>query len=137
MKHWKIWTAFIAVFVSGILVGVTGLGLVIQHRLTPPKDTKQFKSMIRERVLKELQEEVRPDVAALPAITRILDETFNKLESIRKETRPRVKGTFMEGVERVKKHLTPEQSQRLDVMVEKRKKRRFSLFRLPPPPPPM
>lgn len=137
MKNWKIWTAFLSVFITGIIVGVVGVGFVLQHHFGKPRDTARFKAMMKERLLSEIREEVRPDASAIPGISKAIEELIEELGAIRKEAHPRVKAAFEKGKEQMKLHLTPEQSKRLDELSAKRRKGKFGFLRLPPPPPPM
>ncbi|QGY40524.1 hypothetical protein GM415_10435 [Pseudodesulfovibrio cashew] len=136
MSKWRVWTAFLTVFVCGVLVGVTGLGLFLRQHFRPPEDPSAFRKEMRERVLTDLREEVRPSPGAMAAIAEIVDATQDELEAIREETFPRVEAAFAKGKERISEHLTPEQRKRFEVLLEKRHKGEMGLFRLPPPMPP-
>jgi len=135
MNKWKIWTAFLTVFATGIIVGVLGVGLVMQHHFKPPRDHAAFLKTMRQRFLEDITEKVQPDLSAIPAIKVALDETIDELDSIRNETHPKIKAVLEKGRERIKAHLTPEQTKRLDQMIQDRRSGKFSFFRLPPRPP--
>lgn len=137
MKSMKVWASFIAVFVSGAVVGVLGLGLVLQHHFAPPKDKANFHLRMRDHALNEIRKEVGPDPAAMPYIKEILTTMTKELDNIRKETHPRIKDVFKRSQIKIKEHLTLDQASRFDEMIRKRREGRGGLFRLPPPPPPM
>lgn len=137
MRNTKVWTAFIAVFICGIVVGVTGVGLVLKYHFTPPKDPAQFHTRMRARLLDEIKDEVQPDPAAIPYIESALRDLTRELEIIRRETHPRLKEAFRKSKAQIKEHLTVEQTQRFDELVRKQKEGRGRLFRFPPPPPPI
>ena len=137
MKNWKIWTAFLTVFASGIIVGVVGVGLVIQHHFDQEKDHAEFRETLKHRFMTHFIEEVQPDTKDIPAIKTAMSETMDELEKIRAETGPRFKAILEKGNKKIKSYLTGEQIKRFDEMIDSFKKRRFNFLRLPPPPPPM
>ncbi|BDQ33581.1 hypothetical protein [Pseudodesulfovibrio portus] len=136
MKNRKVWTAFLSVFVAGVIVGAAGLGMTLRFHMKPPRDRQEFHAKVRSHLLEELVEEVRPDKAAIPAIAASLDQTLHELEAIRESVDPKVKATFERGHERIRQQLTPEQIKRFDAMLENMRTGKFGLFRPPPPPPP-
>jgi len=137
MKNWKIWTAFLAVFAAGILIGVVSIGLVIQHNFPPKGDHAAFREKMKSRFMTRFIDKVEPDTKDIPAIEAIMTDTISKLEKVRMETDPKVKAILKNGEKRIKLNLTGEQAKRFDEMIENHKKRRFNLLRLPPPPPPI
>lgn len=137
MKNWKIWTAFLTVFASGIIIGVVGVGLIIQHQFPPGKNPAEFQKAIKHRFMTNFIEEVQPDANDIPAIEAAMDETMNEFDAVRTETGPRFKAILEKGNERIRSHLTEEQVERFDEMIDDFKKRRFNFLRFPPPPPPM
>ncbi|MGL1861356.1 MAG: hypothetical protein OCC46_02405 [Pseudodesulfovibrio sp.] len=137
MKNWKIWGAFLTVFATGVIVGVIGVGLVIQQHYGPPKDRAEFRENMRKHVVEKFLETVRPDAAAIPNIEAILDQMLSELHAIREEMRPRHKAIMEKSKQQVMQHLTPEQAQRFENMLQNRHRGKFGFLRLPPPPPPM
>lgn len=139
MKNWKIWTAFTAVFATGVIVGVVCFALFLQFRLVPSKDHTAFRNRMIAHFLTRFQEEVHPDEKAMPAIRAIMEETANQLDVLRREHGPKFKAVLKASNNRIKGHLTPEQVKRFDEMIRNFRKKRPGLFRLPPPmpPPPM
>jgi len=136
MKSWKVWTAFLSVFVAGVIVGAAGLGITLRFHMKPPRDMQEFHARVRSHLLEHLMDEVQPDQAAIPAIAKSLDQTLHELEAIRESVDPKVKATFERGHERIRQHLTPEQRKRFDAMLKNMRSSGFGLFRPPPPPPP-
>lgn len=136
MGNWKIWTVLGSVFFAGIVVGVVGFGVVLKHHFDGPKDPAQFRMKIKHHILEEIIDEVEPNPEAIPAITEIIDDVTLQLETFRRENHPRIRAIFENGKERISALLTPEQQERFEKFTEKRRKRKFGLFRLPPPPPP-
>lgn len=137
MKNWKVWAAFLSVFLCGALVGVIITGHVAKRQFVPPKDHAEIRQIIRARALDSIRDEVAPSPEAMAEIETIVDQTLTELTAIRREVFPRIQRVFNRGKERIKEHLTPEQQARLEAMVEERQKGRFGFFRLPPPPPPV
>lgn len=136
MGNWKVWTAFISVFIAGTIVGVVGVGLVMQHQFSRAHSHGEFREMMKNRMLSEIRDEVRPDASAMPEIEKILNDLTRELEAFRKTNQPRIKKIFENGKQRIRQHLTPEQAKRFDAMSEKRRKGNFGFLRFPPPPPP-
>lgn len=136
MRNWKIWTAFLTVFITGIIVGVVGVGLVLNHHFGNRGDVASFHANMRERMIRDIREDVRPNPDALPAIEAAIDATLQELRAIRREADPRVRAALSNGRDRIRAHLTPEQAERFDRMIEARRNGKFGFLRLPPPPPP-
>lgn len=136
MKNWKVWTAFLAVFAAGIVVGVVGVGLVIQHHFASGKDHATFRKKAKAHFLARFVEQVEPDEEALPAIKAIIDKSSIRMDAIRRETAPRIREVLSESDEEIRKHLTDEQAKRFDKMIDNIRHRRIGLFKFPPPPPP-
>lgn len=136
MKHWKIWTAFAAVFLAGAMVGVTGVGLVIKHHFGAKPDQAEFHRILQERITRDIQKELGLTEAETMPIRTEVGDTLDQLRQLHEQGRPKVKTIVTDGLQRLKSHLTPEQRARLDEMIRKHREPRFNLFLPPPPPPP-
>lgn len=136
MNNWKIWTAFLVVFLAGAVVGVTGVGMVMKRHFESGKDPKQFHAAIQERVIDRVQRELGLDDRQMVPVKVEIEKTLARLEKLHGETRPKIKAILAEGAERAKQHLTPEQQKKFEEVIMKRGRPKFSIFRLPPPPPP-
>ncbi len=135
MKNWKIWTAFLTVFIAGISVGVFGSGLYVKHRLHPRNhNPAEFHKIIKERMLSHIQNEVHPSPEIMPAIESILDETLDKARDLRREVHPRIKTILEDGQSRIKALLPPEQQERFEAFTKRLREQPHKY--LPPPPPP-
>ncbi|OIQ49139.1 hypothetical protein BerOc1_01062 [Pseudodesulfovibrio hydrargyri] len=136
MRKWKIWTAFLAVFLAGALSGVAGTGLYIRLHFAPPPDRETFRTELTERVSSTLSRELDLTGEAAKAVRAEVAATLDELEAVHAELRPRARAIVTDGIERVKGHLTQTQQAELDELIRRNRERPFSLFRLPPPPPP-
>lgn len=135
MKNLKVWIAFLAVFTSGVLVGITGLGMYIQSYFTQPQSRVNFETQMHDRLLQEIKDDVRPDAKDIPAISSLLREMIEEMEKIKIETDSRVREITDKNKQSIKEILTPEQVQRFDAMLRKERRGRGGLLKLPPPPP--
>ena len=134
MQRWKVWTAFLTVFAAGVIVGVAGLGLTMKMHMAPPKDPAEFHRRMRQHMVEEFMETVRPDPDRKAEAEAVLNSIFDRLDGLREDTRPQIEAILKDGKEQLKSLLTPEQAARFDRMIEE--KRRPGPFG-PPPPPPM
>ena len=136
MRNWKIWTAFMAVFLAGALSGVAGTGLFLRLHFAPPPDRETFRAEMAERVSSTLNRELDLTGEAAKAVRAEVVDTLDRLEAVHAALRPRAQEIITDGIQRVKTHLTATQQAELDELIKRNRERPFSLFRLPPPPPP-
>lgn len=136
MRNWKIWTAFLAVFLAGALSGVAGTGLFLKLHFAPPPDRDTFRAEMAERVASTLDRELNLTGEVAKAVRAEVVTALDRLEAVHAELRPRAQAVIEDGIERVKSHLTETQKVELDELIRRNRERPFSLFRLPPPPPP-
>ncbi|EGB14742.1 hypothetical protein DND132_1535 [Pseudodesulfovibrio mercurii] len=136
MKKWKIWTAFLAVFLAGALSGVAGTGLFLRLHFAPPKDREAFRAQVTERLTDTLSRELDlTDEAALAVRTEVI-ATLDRIEGVHAALRPKAEAIIADGIKRVKGHLTETQQAELDELIKRNREKPFGIFRLPPPPPP-
>ncbi|XXJ20902.1 hypothetical protein ACR42D_15460 [Desulfovibrio caledoniensis] len=136
MRNWKIWTAFMAVFLAGALSGVAGTGMYLKLQFAPPPDRDTFRAEMAERVSSTLSRELGLNGDTAKAVRAEVVAALDRLEAVHAELRPRARAVIEDGIERVKSHLTQAQQAGLDDLIKRNRERPFSLFRLPPPPPP-
>ncbi|WP_207264431.1 hypothetical protein [Desulfovibrio sp. Huiquan2017] len=136
MTRWKIWTAFLTVFLAGALSGVAGTGLFIRHRLAPPPNREAFRAEVTERLTSTLSAELHLTDEATRAVRAEVAATLDRLETVHAELRPKAEVIVAEGIEQVKRHLTEGQQEELDELIKRNREKPFGIFRLPPPPPP-
>ena len=133
MQRWKVWTAFLTVFAAGVIVGVAGLGLVMKIHMAPPKNPAEFHQRMRQHMVEEFMETVRPDPDRRTEAKAAISAVFDRLDALREDTRPRIEAILKDGEQRIKSLLTPEQAARFDRLIEEKK--RPGPFGPPPPPP--
>ena len=136
MQRWKIWTAFLAVFLAGAITGVAGTGLYLRLHFAPPPDREAFRAEMTERLSTTLAKELKLTDEAAKAVRAEVARTLDLLEEVHAELRPRAQAIITEGIDRVKSHLTEAQKTELDELIKRNREKPFGVFRLPPPPPP-
>jgi hypothetical protein len=136
MRNWKIWTAFMAVFLAGALSGVAGTGLFLRLHFAPPENREAFRAQMAERLSTTLSRELDLTGKAAKAVRAEVIATLDRLEAVHAELRPKAQAIIADGIRRVKSHLTETQRAELDALIKRNREKPFSLFRLPPPPPP-
>ncbi|WFS61883.1 hypothetical protein LF599_14590 [Pseudodesulfovibrio thermohalotolerans] len=136
MRKWKIWTAFLAVFLAGTLTGVAGTGLFLKLRFAPPRDHVEFRTRMTDRVSDTLKRELDLTDKTADAIRAEVATTLDRLETVHAELRPKARSIIDDGIARVKNHLDDSQRTELDRLIRQNRQKPFSIFRLPPPPPP-
>jgi hypothetical protein len=136
MRNWKIWTAFLAVFLAGALSGVAGTGLFLKLHFAPPPDREAFRTEMADRLSATLDHELGLTGETAKAVRDEVVAALDRLEAVHAELRPRARAVILDGINRVKSHLTETQQAELDDLIKRNREKPFSLFRLPPPPPP-
>ncbi|MEZ7197773.1 hypothetical protein [Pseudodesulfovibrio karagichevae] len=136
MRNWKIWTAFLAVFLAGALSGVAGTGLFLRLHFAPPEDREAFLAQMTDRLSTTLSRKLDLTDEAAKAVRAEVVATLDRLEEIHAELRPRAQAIINDGIKRVKSHLTETQQAELDELIKRNREKPYSIFRLPPPPPP-
>jgi len=136
MYNWKIWTAFLAVFLAGVLSGVAGTGLYLKLHFAPPPDRETYREQMGDRLSSTLSRELGLTGETAEAVRTEVIATLDRLEAVHAALRPRARAVIAEGIRRVKDHLSEPQQAELDELIRRNRERPFSLFRLPPPPPP-
>jgi Spy/CpxP family protein refolding chaperone len=131
---WKLAIGFILVFVAGGMTGAFVVARQTHHMLFGPNRSGVVAEHMRHRLRAQLQ--LTDD--QMKKISPIIDQTAEKLETIRTETGRRVHETFAESHREIANELTPEQQAKLQKMDERRHKlmRRFRGGGGPPPEPP-
>ncbi|WP_272699410.1 hypothetical protein [Desulfovibrio sp. Fe33] len=136
MRKWKIWTAFLAVFLAGALTGVAGTGLFLKLHFAPPRDREDFRARMTARVSETLRSELNLADETADAVRGEVEVTLDRLETVHAELRPKAQAIIDDGIARVKSHLNDSQRSELDTLIRQNRRKPFSFFRLPPPPPP-
>ncbi len=116
---WKLITGFLLVFIAGALMGGFIGATHPRHFFFGRMHSHGLTERIRERLKYEL--ELTPDQVA--KLSPIIDQTADKLESIRIETAKRVRATLEESHRQIAPQLTPEQRLKLEKMEHSHRKR--------------
>lgn len=115
MKRWKVWLGVAVIFISGLVIGALGTGLVVGltfkrmvHRVSAG-DTSIISRMVMMkmgrhlRLNREQRRQIRPVVAA----------TISRISQLHYALRPRIEQEVAKGLTEIKKYLTPDQQRRL------------------------
>ena len=113
-SKWQIRLAAILIFVLGFAAGALALNGYRRWRSTAETRRGGFEKMLDDLHLTAEQK---------PQVHQILDETRQQLQSLRKESEPRVAEIRAQADERLQKVLTPEQWKQFQQEREKRRSR--------------
>jgi hypothetical protein len=115
MKRWKVWLGVAVIFISGLVIGALGTGLVVGltfkrmvHRVSAG-DTSIIARMVMMkmgrhlRLSREQRRQIKPVVAA----------TIGRISQLHYALRPRIEQEVAKALTEIKKYLTPEQQRRL------------------------
>jgi hypothetical protein len=122
VKKFKLWAGLIALFVSGVLLGVVGTWHVAEH--------KAIESLVREKprfprfILRGLDRELGLSDDQRKRIEPIVCSAFRELMALRDRARPERERILQQSMEAVKGELSPEQQKKLDALHERLKARR-------------
>jgi Spy/CpxP family protein refolding chaperone len=115
MKRWKVWLGVAVIFVSGLVIGSLGTGLVVglgvkrMVRRVTAGDTSVLTKVVMMkmrrdlRLTREQRRQIRPMVAAAIDRIRRLHDTL----------RPKIKQEIAKAATEISRHLTPKQRRRL------------------------
>jgi hypothetical protein len=136
MKRWKIITAFVLVFVLGVLTGVVGTGMVFKHGWpSGPRDPEKRKAFIMQRLERKLDLSPAQKERVAAIVDRRQQEARQQFRRHRQALRTFMRESFAE----IRRELTPDQQVKLDAYqaeLEARFRKRADRFRPPPGPPP-
>jgi len=127
MKRWKLWVGVVVIFLSGFVIGALGTGMFVKHKIGMFRKGPKF--VMQELVLKKFIRELDLDAEQQQKIEEILNQTADELLVLHRETFPKVRAILGRTVSHMKEHLSPEQQEKLDEIVEKAKSRGPRLFR--------
>lgn len=122
MKSWKVWTAFILVFVLGVTCGVFGSGYAVKHRLKTFKGLKGG-AFGGKRFLERIERQVRPDSQTMEQITGIVHQHQKKLRAVRDRALQERMTIFNDTKKQITPLLTPDEKVRFERLVERIHKR--------------
>ncbi|HYP29444.1 MAG TPA: hypothetical protein VE262_22225 [Blastocatellia bacterium] len=123
----------LAVFVIGFAAGALSMNLY-QRSSGPDPNHSEVDSKPQERIVRQMNQKLSLTPEQQDAISRILDETFDNYNEIRKEMEPRIKDfkprfdeERQKSRDRIRAVLTPEQLPRFEKMVEENDLKREKL----------
>jgi hypothetical protein len=121
MKKWKIWLGVLVVFLSGVVIGVLGTGVVLKHAMhgIVSGDPQAVERMVMRRLTRQLDltSEQQPEVA------RIVRGVQGELAKLHERTRPDIERIMEEGLANLSAALSPEQQKKARVLYDKSRER--------------
>lgn len=115
---WRLAVGVLVVFIAGIATGVFASAWRLHQRAGGGRA-----GAIGERMRHHLQARLGLSAEQVAKINPAIEETANRLDSIRRETRRRVSETMEQSRRDLAPNLTPEQLARLDQMRERHQRR--------------
>jgi Spy/CpxP family protein refolding chaperone len=116
---WKLTTGFFLVFVAGATMGALAWSWHARHLFLGPPRSGALAHRMSERLQTQLA--LTPEQSA--KIAPIIEQSANKLETIRIETARRVRQTLTETNLQISPELTPEQRSKLSKMEQRHRGR--------------
>lgn len=126
---WKLIAGFLLVFIAGTMTGAWVWSTHARYLFLGPPHSGALSHRMGER----LREDLQLTDAQFAKFAPIIEQTSNKLETIRTETARRVSQTMAEAHQQMAGDLTPEQRAKLEKL-EKRHRRHSRHRGFPPPP---
>jgi hypothetical protein len=116
MKLFKAIAGISAIFILGVMTGVVGTSLVVEHRIDMfhKKGSPPIKDMFKKRVIDQL--DLNP--AQREAADKILDELQIQVREMRQDFRPKIKAAFDAGFERIRGILNESQKKQMDILLK-------------------
>jgi Spy/CpxP family protein refolding chaperone len=120
---WKVWLGLVALFLSGVLVGVAGTGVYFKGSLERAL-TGGHRPMMGKMIMHRLNAELHLTEQQRVEVGKIVCDSERQLTEMRRKHRPEVEEVIQGAMARIKPLLSPEQQQKLDAIHEKAKERR-------------
>ena len=122
MKKWKAIVSIILVFLLGSLAGVLITHEIYHHRIE--SIIKGEPNAMRELIVQRLNHKLHLDTNQLSQLRDIVKETHEDMKNVRKQFRPQIEEILLRSQNRVRAILHPDQLEKYEKIVAKRKKKR-------------
>ncbi len=83
MNNWKVWTAFMLVFLLGAACGVLGSGIFVEQRIVKFKNLKGTGLGGGKQFLHKIETQVKPDEESMKEIRRIVAVNRQQIRGVR------------------------------------------------------
>jgi len=117
MKKCMAWLGVLVIFLSGMVIGGVGTGLVIRHRVVEIFEGGPM--AVRKIMLKRMARELKLTAQQRPHVEEIVAETHDELIALRERSQPEMEHIIDRGVERLKEILDAEQTLKLEAWYRK------------------
>jgi len=125
MKKWKIWTGILLIFCAGISIGAVGSRLIFRHQVIAMLN--EGPPAIQRLISKRLTRQLDLNPAQQARIEHQVFITQQRILTLRSRYQPEAAAIIKDGVEDIRKELTPQQQQKLD-RIYQQLQRRFSPY---------
>ena len=122
MKNYRIIliATLVVSFLAGTASGFWGSQKCLQRRFFKGHDSQQFKS----RLLTKLDRALQLDEKQRASISAILEDSAKEHKGVMEDFKSKMKGLRAKNFEKIKRHLTEEQREKLERLQKKMEKRR-------------
>jgi hypothetical protein len=121
VKHWRVWSGIVVVFVCGLLVG--NIATTAYENYKQQQKWDQGLSGLKQRVRNHLTRELHLSVEQQLAIEPILSRAEAELLQLRMAQQPRVEEAVTRTTTALKTKLSPEQQAKLDELYRRLEQR--------------
>ncbi|KAF1074273.1 hypothetical protein [Halodesulfovibrio sp. MK-HDV] len=129
MNNWKVWTAFMLVFLLGAACGVLGSGIFVEQRIVKFKNLKGTGLGGGKQFLHKIETQVKPDEESMKEIRRIVAVNRQQIRGVRGKAAEEILQIFTTTEQEITTLLTPEQQVRF-AKIMKRIRKRFERIKL-------
>ena len=122
------WSAFILVFLSGIVIGVV-IGIMVAHSPDQAKNNHKRQKMVKIRILRNMSSRLNLTADQKVQVEMILDNMTKNIASIHADQRPVIKDIIKQSFDKINLILSDDQKEKLRRMYKKiseNRKRRIS-----------
>ncbi len=120
MKRWKVWLGVVVIFVSGLVIGSAGTGVVVKIGIKRmiQRVTAGDTSVVARMVMIKMRHDLRLSREQRRRIFPIVNQTVIRLRKLHYEIRPRIEQEIARGVAQINPLLTPKQRRKLAARLE-------------------
>lgn len=111
MTRRRLWTLMAVIFLSGVIIGVMGSGLVVKHvvKRAIKRIVKGDNTVVTKIVMRQMRRHLGLSPEQREKIRPIVTRAIVKIRDLGRRMHPVIKKILHDAVGEVKKHLTPEQ----------------------------
>lgn len=121
MSRWKIWLALSVVFGSGLILGSVATGLYVRQQVRSQINSVMAGDIetVSGFVMTHLGRALGLSSEQRTQISPVVRQGVSEIRSLRAQLRPRFETVYRHKAEDIKQHLTAEQTDRLEKILER------------------